>query len=63
MEKKTLSNSDVLPIAHSIIWAGSFVAAAIVWSGASKQHWFIAVILGAALVSSVSLHYYYQKQR
>jgi hypothetical protein len=30
MEKKTLSNSDVLPIAHSIIWAGSFVAAAIV---------------------------------
>jgi hypothetical protein len=63
MEKKTLSDSDALPIAHGIIWAGSLVAAAIVWSGAAKHHWFIAVILGAALVSSVSLHYYYQKQR
>jgi|GEM_PF-6519797 hypothetical protein len=63
MEKKTLSDSDVLPIAHSIIWAGSLVAAAIIWNGAPKHHWFIWVIFGAAVTSSLSLHYYVRQSR
>lgn len=63
MNRETLSNLDVLPIAHSIVWSGSLIAAALIWSGASKHHWFVAVILGVAVISSASLHYYCHKQR